>query len=106
MRRGSVEVLIFGTGGIDLLFYQIQHNRLADFFLFLWVAVGATFGWRLAQNSGVRVTTVCRSNFQQVKGQGISLKTAIWGDGSFHPYRVVRTAQEVRNVAFDYVMCE
>lgn len=67
--------------------------------------MGSTFGWRLAQHPFVRLSTVCRSNYNSVRTNGIHLKTALWGNGSFHPYRVVRAARDVQNVIFDYVVC-
>jgi 2-dehydropantoate 2-reductase len=62
-------------------------------------------GWRLAQNPQVRVSVVCRSNYEAIQKNGISLKTAIWGAGHFRPARVCRNASELRHVPFDYVVC-
>lgn len=62
-------------------------------------------GWRLAQNPQVRVSVVCRSNYEAIQKNGISLKTAIWGAGQFRPARVCRSASELRHVPFDYVVC-
>jgi len=33
------------------------------------------------------------------------MRTKIWGNGTFMPYRVVRSTREVSGVAFDYVVC-
>jgi 2-dehydropantoate 2-reductase len=71
----------------------------------LSTAVGAVLGWRLAQNPQVRVSVVCRSNYEAIQKNGISLKTAIWGAGHFRPARVCRHAAELRHVPFDYVVC-
>lgn len=76
------EVLVFGTG-----------------------AVGAVLGWRLAQNPQIRVSVVCRSNYEAVRRNGITTKTAIWGAGHFRPARVSRSPFELRHVPFDYVVC-
>ncbi len=48
---------------------------------------------------------MCRSNYNSIKSNGIHLKTALWGNGLFHPHRVVRTVREVQHVNFDYVVC-
>ncbi|GME23897.1 uncharacterized protein LTHEOB_10323 [Neofusicoccum parvum] len=77
-----LNILIFGTG-----------------------AVGSTLGWRLAQNADVRLTAVCRSNYEPVKQHGIHLTTEMWGNGKYMPYRVVRSTREVSDVTFDYVVC-
>lgn len=36
---------------------------------------------------------------------GLHLETVLWGNGSFHPHRVVKTVREVQHVNFDYVVC-
>ena len=45
--------------------------------------VGAYFGGRLAQ-SGMDVSVLCRSNYEQVKKDGFEIKS-IAGDFSFKP---------------------
>ncbi|KAH7087507.1 2-dehydropantoate 2-reductase-like protein [Paraphoma chrysanthemicola] len=77
-----LEILIFGTG-----------------------AVGSTLGWRLAQNPYARLSVVCRSNYDAVRLEGIQMRTKIWGNGTFVPYRVVQSTREVSGVDFDYVVC-
>jgi 2-dehydropantoate 2-reductase len=67
--------------------------------------VGAVLGWRLAQHPQVRVSVVCRSNYEAICKNGISLKTAIWGAGHFRPARVCKSAFDLRHVPFDYVVC-
>ena len=62
-------------------------------------------GWRLAQNPRVRVSVVCRSNYEAIQESGISLRTAVWGAGQYRPARVCRHASELRHVPFDYVVC-
>ncbi|KAH7377884.1 2-dehydropantoate 2-reductase-like protein [Pyrenochaeta sp. MPI-SDFR-AT-0127] len=77
-----LDILVFGTG-----------------------AVGSTLGWRLAQNSHARVSVVCRSNYEAARHQGIQMKTKMWGNGTFRPYRVLRSTREVSDMSFDYVVC-
>ncbi|KAK0658422.1 putative 2-dehydropantoate 2-reductase [Lasiodiplodia hormozganensis] len=80
--RKPIDILIFGTG-----------------------AVGSTIGWRLAQNANARLSVVCRSNYDAVKQKGIQLTTKMWGNGTFIPYRVVRSPREASDMSFDYVVC-
>lgn len=68
-------------------------------------AVGAVLGWRLAQQAQVRVSVVCRSNYEAIRSNGISLRTAIWGAGHFHPARVCKSPNDLRHVPFDYIIC-
>ncbi|OJD29310.1 2-dehydropantoate 2-reductase [Diplodia corticola] len=77
-----LDILIFGTG-----------------------AVGSTIGWRLAQNPHARLSVVCRSNYNAVKQNGIQLSTKMWGNGTFLPYRVIRSPREASDMTFDYVVC-
>lgn len=53
----------------------------------------------------MRVSVVCRSNYEAVRRNGITTKTAIWGAGHFRPDRVSRSPFELRHVPFDYVVC-
>lgn len=80
--RRPLEVLIFGTG-----------------------AVGAIFGWRLAQHPDVRVSVVCRSNYERIKKHGVDMDTRLWGLGTFRPHRVVNSVSEVQDVSNEYIIC-
>lgn len=71
----------------------------------IYLAVGAVLGWRLAQHPQVRVSVVCRSNYEAVRRNGIQTKTAIWGAGHFQPARVSRSPFDLRHVPFDYIVC-
>lgn len=104
MKERPVEILVFGTGGIcDGRSTSFLDGLIS--FPCCRIAVGATFGWRLAQNPRTRVSVVCRSNYDHVKKEGIQMKTKLWGQGGFHPDRVVRSVQDVKHVPFDYVVC-
>ena len=72
---------------------------------FLRTAVGATFGWRLVQNPHVRVSVICRSNYERVKEDGLQMETTLWGHGVFRPHRVARTVSDIQDVPYDYVVC-
>lgn len=93
----SLEVLIFGTGGESEPIFRLIGPLIAK-------AVGAVTAWRIAQNPAVRVSVVCRSNYEAIKANGIRLRTAFWGPGHFMPARVCRSPREVRDVPFDYIV--
>lgn len=82
-----------------------KHRRCLEILIFGAGAVGATFGWRIVQNPHVRVSVICRSNYERVKKDGIQMNTKLWGRGSFRPYRVAKSVLEVRDVSYDYVVC-
>jgi 2-dehydropantoate 2-reductase len=58
-------------------------------------AVGSLYGGKLAQ-AGVRVTALCRSDYEVVKEKGIGI-TSIWGDFRFFPEKVIRHAGELED---------
>jgi 2-dehydropantoate 2-reductase len=55
-------------------------------------AVGGFYGGRLAL-AGARVAALCRSDYEEIRGQGITV-TSVWGDFHYRPERVVRRARE------------
>ncbi len=63
--------------------------------------IGAYFGGRLAQ-SGMDVSVLCRSNYEQVKKDGFNIKS-IAGDFSFKPAGVYRSCSEYPDTA-DYLI--
>ena len=75
------------------------------FSIFPWIAVGSIFGWRLAQHPRVRVSVVCRSNYERIHKDGVQIDTQIWGHGTFRPHRVVKSVTEVQHVPFEYIIC-
>ncbi|CEJ90356.1 hypothetical protein VHEMI06146 [[Torrubiella] hemipterigena] len=77
-----LELLVFGTG-----------------------AVGSVFGWRTAQNANVKLSAICRSNYEIVKNRGLTFRSNMWGTGSMRPVRVARHSNELSHVKFDYVVC-
>jgi 2-dehydropantoate 2-reductase len=80
-------------------------NAKCEYQLTSCIAVGSTVGWRLAQNANVRLSVVCRSNYEAVKQHGFQMRTKIWGNGAYKPYRVVRSTREVSDLKFDYLVC-
>jgi len=77
-----IEVLIFGAG-----------------------AVGGILGWRISRHTFMRVSVVCRSNYDSVKKNGFYMETSLWGNGKFVPYRVAKSVHELRCIEFDYIIC-
>ncbi|MDX2471293.1 MAG: 2-dehydropantoate 2-reductase [SAR324 cluster bacterium] len=63
-------------------------------------AIGSYFGGRLAQ-AGFEVTTLCRSDFEIVKAQGIEISSYL-GDFHFTPHSVIQNPEEYQDEA-DYV---
>ncbi|KAL1914737.1 uncharacterized protein VTP21DRAFT_7995 [Calcarisporiella thermophila] len=57
-------------------------------------AVGGLYAWRLSV-AGARVTTVCRSNYGQVKQEGFLIKSEKWGDAQWTPDNVVKSVKEL-----------
>ena len=55
-------------------------------------AVGGFYGGRLAL-ARARVATLCRSDYETVRSQGIMVKS-VWGDFQFTPEKVIRRAAE------------
>ena len=78
-----MEVLIFGAG-----------------------AIGAFYGSRLACNSNVSVSVICRSNFQAVLADGFSISSPQFGDYKWRPTRTFANARDARRagVQWDYVI--
>ena len=73
--------------------------------MFSWTAVGSIFGWRLAQHPRVRVSVVCRSNYERIHKHGVQIDTQKWGPGTFRPHRVIKSVAEVQDVPFEYIIC-
>ncbi|KAF2672642.1 2-dehydropantoate 2-reductase [Microthyrium microscopicum] len=77
----TTKVLLFGTGG-----------------------VGAVYAYFL-EKGGASVTAVCRSNYEAVLQNGISIDSALFGQVTAHP-SVARTAAEAQKAhgPFDYIV--
>lgn len=74
------KILIFGAGGVGCIYALI-----------LWRA-------------GEEVTAVCRSNYDQVQQNGITVRSKKWGSCSARP-NVVRTTEEAAQFGpFDYII--
>ena len=64
-------------------------------------AVGSLYAGKLAQ-AGARVSTVCRSDYQTVKNNGLAVKS-VWGDFHFAPDEVMKDIAEYSSIP-DYIV--
>ncbi|KAM0716956.1 hypothetical protein Q7P37_006808 [Cladosporium fusiforme] len=74
------KVLVFGAGGVGCIYAMI-----------LWKA-------------GVEVTAVCRSNYEHISSQGITVRSKKWGTCLARPNAVRTAAEAVQYGPFDYVL--
>ncbi|KAL1918818.1 uncharacterized protein VTP21DRAFT_2840 [Calcarisporiella thermophila] len=64
-------------------------------------AIGAVYGWRLSRIANVAV--VCRSNYEKVCREGFRIRSAKWGDDTWHPTQVTRSVHEAaQKFKYDY----
>lgn len=59
-------------------------------------AIGAFFASRLASVSGIKVSTICRSNFQAIKTGGIRVTSPLFGESTFQPHFTFASPEEAR----------
>jgi 2-dehydropantoate 2-reductase len=74
------KVLVFGTGG-----------------------VGCIYAW-ICDKGGAEVTTICRTNYEAVKENGIKIDSKIFGNVSFRPNTVKSVAEATSHGPFDYIL--
>lgn len=61
-------------------------------------AIGAFFASRLSTISGLKISTICRSNFNAIKSHGIRVTSPIFKDYTFKPEYTFSSAEEARKV--------
>ncbi|KAJ9661422.1 hypothetical protein H2198_001990 [Neophaeococcomyces mojaviensis] len=66
-------------------------------------AVGSVYGWFL-EKAGVTVTAVCRSNYNQVKQNGLLIRSKKWGRNISKPIAVPSVAAAKPYGPFDYIL--
>lgn len=71
--------------------------------IFGYGAVGSVYGWFL-EKAGVTVTAVCRSNYNQVKQNGLLIRSKKWGRHITKPIAVSTVADSKPHGPFDYVL--
>ena len=73
-------ILVFGAGGVGCIYALI-----------LWRA-------------GAEVTTVCRSNYEQISEHGITVRSKKWGTCLVRPNAVSTVEEASQQGPFDYVL--
>ncbi|KAH9924313.1 ketopantoate reductase PanE/ApbA C terminal-domain-containing protein [Epithele typhae] len=69
-------------------------------------AIGALYAYCLDKNESVRVTAVCRSNYDVLQEHGLHVESEKFGStASWMPYRVVRSVAEAADRPYAYVIC-
>ncbi|KIJ55456.1 hypothetical protein M422DRAFT_63516 [Sphaerobolus stellatus SS14] len=69
-------------------------------------AVGTVLGMLLERNGETQVTAVCRSSYEIMKSQGVTIKSELYGTfENYKPARVVRYTEEAADRTYDYVIC-
>jgi len=66
-------------------------------------AIGAYYTWRMQQAGNSTITTVCRSNYDAVKANGIEIQTTAWGEGP-HIFRPDHVVKAVPMETYDYII--
>ncbi|VUC32738.1 unnamed protein product [Clonostachys rosea] len=68
-------------------------------------AIGITFGSLFMRCPNLHVSMLCRSNFDVARDVGFKHITATNQEHSFRPHSLVRSFQDIRGKAFDYIIC-
>ncbi|KAI0712431.1 ketopantoate reductase PanE/ApbA C terminal-domain-containing protein [Earliella scabrosa] len=69
-------------------------------------AIGALYAYALDKSPTVRVTAVCRSNYDALQEHGLDIESDRLGTrNAWKPYRVVRTVEEAADRLYAYVIC-
>ncbi|KIJ55437.1 hypothetical protein M422DRAFT_240060 [Sphaerobolus stellatus SS14] len=69
-------------------------------------ALGMMYSYLLEKTGEVRVTAVCRSNYEILKNRGIDLESEKYGAVKrFQPFRVVNSTAEAADRQYDYILC-
>ncbi|KAJ2080464.1 hypothetical protein H4R24_003076 [Coemansia sp. RSA 988] len=69
-------------------------------------ALGSIFAWRLQEGDKVKVTVVCRSNYNAVKSKGFSIISEAYGKHTYHPSKVVQSVEEAVSdgTVYDFII--
>ncbi|RDX53518.1 hypothetical protein OH76DRAFT_1399440 [Lentinus brumalis] len=69
-------------------------------------AIGALYAYALHKTNKVRITAVCRSNYDVLQEHGLDIESKILGHyTSWKPYRAVRTVEEAADRSYAYIVC-
>ncbi|KIJ55457.1 hypothetical protein M422DRAFT_63517 [Sphaerobolus stellatus SS14] len=69
-------------------------------------ALGTLYSFILEKSKEVRITAVCRSNYEIMKNQGVDIRSEKYGVfEKYKPARVVYSTTEAADRKYDYVIC-
>ncbi|TBU23735.1 ketopantoate reductase PanE/ApbA C terminal-domain-containing protein [Dichomitus squalens] len=69
-------------------------------------AIGALYAFALDKTSKVRITAVCRSNYDALQEHGLDFESDRFGNYTpWKPYRVVQTVEEAADRTYAYIIC-
>ncbi|KAI0667728.1 ketopantoate reductase PanE/ApbA C terminal-domain-containing protein [Trametes maxima] len=69
-------------------------------------AIGALYAFALDKSGGVRITAVCRSNYDALQEHGLDIESDRFGIHSgWKPHRVVRTVEDAADRHYSYIIC-
>lgn len=75
-----------------------------DVLLYGLGAIGSFYGFILSVEPRVRLSVVCRSNYDAVKANGLSIDSEVHGKHTVIPEQVLRDPGEAKK-KFDYIVC-
>lgn len=67
-------------------------------------AIGSFYAFILQKNSRVRLSVCARSNYDAVKQNGVTIRSANHGEHNFEPAKILRSPEEAQQ-KYDYIVC-
>ncbi|TIC09247.1 hypothetical protein E3Q14_03504 [Wallemia mellicola] len=68
-------------------------------------AIGILHGYLLEKSGKIKVTAICRSNYDTMKDSGITIKSSSFGSCIWRPHRVMRSIEEASDREYNYAVC-
>ncbi|KAF2160913.1 hypothetical protein M409DRAFT_37666 [Zasmidium cellare ATCC 36951] len=66
-------------------------------------SIGSVYGYIL-HKAGVDVTAICRSNYEAVSKNGITIHSALWGDVHYRPHVARSVEESSSHCPFDFIL--
>ncbi|TKX26884.1 ketopantoate reductase PanE/ApbA [Elsinoe australis] len=76
----------------------------SEVLLFGLGAIGSFYAFVLSSSPNVKLSVVARSNYEQVKSDGLTVNSEVHGSHNFRPHQVLRNPEEADRT-FDYIVC-